>query len=320
MIKVAFLMDDIDAINPAKDTSFRIALEAQREGWQIHYVESNSLFFDRQLKARGATVLQLTDRARQYCRLSAPQTITVNTFDVLFLRSDPPFDANYLYRTQLLDLVQDEVLIINHPTSVRSLNEKLFALYFAAHSVNTLITREMSHLRQFLTRYQKIVIKPLDSMGGNGVFIVEHSDPNASVIFETQTHFNQQLVMAQQYLPEISAGDKRILLIDGKPVAYVLARIPADGESRGNLNAGACGEVRKISDKEYQIAKQIGEYCVARGLLFVGVDLIGEKVTEINLTSPTCLREIENATGLNLCTDLLQAVKQRLSSLPRRRG
>lgn len=312
-IKALFLMDNILAIKPEKDTSFRLALEAQQRGWETYYLESNALFFDGQLKGQTQR-MHLSDCTQHYCQLSEAKSTLIKEFDVLFLRSDPPFDANYLYRTQLLDLIKDDVLVVNDPTSVRSFNEKLFSLAFAKYTPPTLISRDISQLRTFLQSHKKIVIKPLDSMGGNGVFVLSEFDPNVSVILESQTNFGKNLLIAQQYLPEIKYGDKRILLIHGKPVPYLLARIPADGESRGNLNAGAKGEVRAITEEEYGMTKMIGDYCVNHGLYLVGVDMIGNKVTEINITSPTCMREIEKAMDLNLAKELLNVLTRKLTS------
>jgi glutathione synthase len=312
-MRIAFLMDDIHSIKPYKDTSFRLALQAQQQGWEISYIESNHLFFKDQLYAHSQKIT-LTDRNTDYCTLSAVQTTPIKEFDVIFLRSDPPFDANYLYRTQLLDLVKKEVLIINNPTAVRSFNEKIFALHFPQYTAKTLISRDIHQLKDFLNEHKKIVVKPLDSMGGSGIFIIDHQDLNASVILETQTQFEQNLLMAQEYLPAITEGDKRILIIDGEPAPYALARLPAVGESRGNLSAGGTGRVQPLTDYEYQVAKEIGTFCRTQKLLLVGIDMIGNKVTEINVTSPTCMREIEKESGLNLAEQTLKAIQKLVCS------
>jgi glutathione synthase len=234
--------------------------------------------------------------------------------DVILMRKDPPFDMEYIYSTYLLDIAQEAgVLVINHPQSVRDANEKLFTAWFPQCCPPTLVTRRKEWIKAFHQEQGDIILKPLDGMGGASIFKIAEGDPNFSVIVETLSHHGQQSVMAQRYLPDIVHGDKRILMIDGEPVPYALARIPAQGETRGNLAAGGRGEGRPLTDRDRWICEQVGPTLREKGLIFVGLDVIGDYLTEINVTSPTCIRELDKQFGLNIASDLLDAIDKRLS-------
>ena len=235
------------------------------------------------------------------------ERMAASDFAVIYLRSDPPFDTNYLYRTQLLSLVVEQgTRVVNDPSAVRNFNEKLFICRFLEHTTEILVSANRRQLRDFLHQHQKIVLKPLDSMGGESIFVLTQGDVNTNVIIDSITSGGSRFVMAQRYLAEISAGDKRILIIDGKPTEYCLARLPKEGESRGNLAAGGRGVVQKTSEQNVRIATEIGEYCRRQGLVFVGLDMIGDWVTEINVTSPTCLVELDTYMQGSLSKQLLK--------------
>jgi glutathione synthase len=240
--------------------------------------------------------------------------IRLKDLDVILMRKDPPFDLEYIYATYLLERAESAgVLVVNKPQSLRDVNEKLYTAWFPQCSPPTLVSRNMSQFRKFLAEYQKIVIKPLDGMGGASIFVVTEESPNISVILETMTMYGTRSVMAQQFLPEISQGDKRILVVDGKAVAYALARIPAHGESRGNLAAGGTAKGVELSERDHWIVEQLAPTLKEKGLLFVGIDVIGDYLTEINVTSPTCVRELDALYGLNIAGDFLDSIENRLA-------
>lgn len=292
-MRVAFLMDAIEIVKPAKDTSLALAYACQQQGWEIYYVNSQDIFFDEQV------MLQVTELTIDYTQnpvyhLGQKQAYPAKQFDSIVLRSAPPFDNNYLYRTQLLSIVAEEgVSVINSPSAVRDFNEKLFILKFTQYTPDILVSSDIQRLKGFLQQQNKIVLKPLNSMGGDSIFVLQQGDMNTNVILEIMTQNQARPIMAQSYLREIAEGDKRVLLINGKPSEYCLARIPVQGESRGNLAAGGTGQVQKTSQSNLKIAQEVGSYCKSKGLVFVGLDIIGEAVTEINVTSPTCLKEID---------------------------
>jgi glutathione synthase len=309
-IKLGMVMDPIDRINIKKDTSFAMLLEAQARGWELHYMELGSLYL-RNGKAYAKTrTLTVQRDEKQWFNFVAEQDIALDSLDVILMRKDPPFDQEYLYATYMLELSEHAgVYVVNKPQSLRDANEKLFTAWFPQCCAETLVTRDASRIKQFLHELGEIIVKPLDGMGGASIFHLREGDPNLSVILETMTQHNSRQVMAQKYLPEIKDGDKRILMINGEPVPYCLARIPASGESRGNLAAGGTGQGRALTDQDRWIANQVGPTLREKGLVFVGLDVIGSTLTEINVTSPTCVQELDKQFDLNISGLLMDHIE-----------
>lgn len=314
-LDVAVVMDPIGSIKIGKDSTFAMLLEAQRRGHRLHYVLPGGLAVrDGHPFARMAPLTVRDDPAGWYS-LGEPVRRPLNTVQVVLMRTDPPVDANYLHDTQILGLAQAEgVLIVNDPQGLRDLNEKLAALLFPQCCPPTLVSRSAAELRAFIAEHGDTVLKTLDGMGGRSIFRARAGDPNINVILETLTQGDRHLAMAQRFIPEIAAGDKRILLIDGVPVDYCLARVPQGGEFRGNLAAGGRGEGRPLSERDRWIAAQVGPEMKRRGMLFVGLDVIGDWLTEVNVTSPTCIRELDRQFGLNIAGSLFDAIEARLGS------
>lgn len=317
ILHVAVVMDPIGSAKIAKDTSFAMLLEAQRRGHHLHYVIPGSLgIANSQTVARLAT-LQVRDEPITWFSLGEIQTRKLADMDVVLMRTDPPVDTNYLHDTHILSLAQAEgVLIVNDPQGLRDLNEKLAALLFPQCCPPTLVSRQDADLRAFVAEHHHCVLKPLDGMGGRSIFQVHEGDANLNVILETLTENGRHLVMAQRYLPEIAKGDKRILMINGEPVPYCLARIPQGNEFRGNLAAGGKGEGQRLSERDYWIAAQVGPELKRRGMLFVGLDVIGDYLTEVNVTSPTCLRELDQQFGLNIASTLFDVIEAKRGKEP----
>jgi len=314
-VRIGVVMDPIGAINIKKDSTFAMLLAAQARGWDLLYMELNDLYLrDGQALARLRPVSVRDDPGRWY-DLGPVETAPLRELDVILMRKDPPFDTEYIYATYLLEQAERKgVLVVNRPASLRDANEKLFTAWFPECCPPTLVSREAADVRAFLDELRDIIVKPLDGMGGASVFRLRHGDPNVAVVIETLTNHGRRYTMAQQYLPAISAGDKRILLIDGEPVPYALARIPAQGETRGNLAAGGTGEGRALSARDRWICERVGAELRARGLMFVGLDVIGDYLTEINVTSPTCIRELDRIYGLDIAGELMRAIERRLAA------
>lgn len=314
-LQVAVVMDPIGAIKIAKDTSFAMLLEAQRRGHHLHYVAPGSLgVADGRAVAR-LTPLSVQEHPTAWYALADAAIRPLAEMDVILMRTDPPVDANYLHDSIILSMAQAEgVLVVNDPQGLRDLNEKLAAMLFPQCCPPTLVSREAAILRAFIAEHGHCVLKPLDGMGGRSIFQVRDGDPNINVILETLTDSGRHQAMAQRYLPEIREGDKRILLIDGEPVPYCLARIPQGNEFRGNLAAGGRGEGRALSDRDRWIAAEVGPEMSRRGMLFVGLDVIGDFLTEVNVTSPTCLRELDEQFGLNIAGTLFDVIEARRES------
>ncbi|WP_031434774.1 glutathione synthase [Methylomarinum vadi] len=312
-IKLGMVMDPIDRINIKKDTSFAMLLEAQARNWELHYMEMNDLFLSNgQAHAKTRTLSVQRNPARWH-EFTAEQDMALSELDVILMRKDPPFDQEYIYATYLLEQAERAgTLVINKPQSLRDANEKLFTAWFPQCCAPTLVAREPRRIRDFLRQHGEIILKPLDGMGGASIFHVRENDPNLSVILETMTQHTSRFIMAQRYLPEIKDGDKRILLVDGEPIPYALARIPASGETRGNLAAGGRAEGRELTERDWWIARQVGPTLKQKGLLFVGLDVIGDYLTEINVTSPTCVQELDNQFGLNISARLLDHIETKL--------
>ncbi|HCH51785.1 MAG TPA: glutathione synthase [Proteus sp.] len=315
MIKLGIVMDPISSIKIKKDTSFAMLLEAQRRGWEIHYMEMNDLYLQ-QGEARARTrLLSVEENPEKWFEFSQEQDIALGSLDTILMRKDPPFDTEFIYATYILERAEDMgTLIVNKPQSLRDCNEKLFTAWFPALTPDTLVTREAKHLRTFHQKHGDVIFKPLDGMGGASIFRLKKDDPNVGVIIETLTDHGHRFCMAQNFLPEIVDGDKRILVVDGEPVPYCLARIPAKGETRGNLAAGGRGEARPLTESDWAIARQVAPILKQKGLIFVGLDVIGDRLTEINVTSPTCAREIEAAyPDVSVTGMLMDAIEVRLN-------
>jgi glutathione synthase len=313
MTNLGIIMDPIGSINIKKDSTFAMALAAQSRGWKLTYIEMNDLYIRDGKAFASARKLTVQDNPENWFELGDANDTDLAKLDVVLMRKDPPIDTEYLYATQILALAESEgTLIVNNTKALREANEKLASAWFPQCTPPTLVTRDQKRLRDFLGEYNDLILKPLDSMGGASIFRVRDSDPNISVIFETLTENGSRYAMAQQFIPEISAGDKRILLIDGKPVPYALARVPAKGETRGNLAAGGTGVGVELSERDYWICEQVAPRLKKMGLLFVGLDVIGDYLTEVNVTSPTCIRELDSLYDLDIAGTLMDAIEKYL--------
>lgn len=313
-IALGVIMDPIGSITIKKDSTFAMMLAAQRRGWQLWYMELSDLFvLDNRTQARMRS-LEVQDDASSWYRFTGEDTRPLDTLDAVLMRKDPPFDMEYIFATYLLEQAQrDGTWVFNDPRSLRDANEKIFTLTFPQCTPATLITRRLSDIRAFHAAHTDIILKPLDAMGGASVFRVRPDDPNLSVIVESLTDRGRRFCMAQRFVPEIRDGDKRVLMIDGAPVPYCLARIPAPGETRGNLAAGASSEGRPLTERDRWIANQVGAELKARGIVFAGLDVIGDYLTEVNVTSPTCIRELDAQFGLDIAGGLMDAIAARLT-------
>lgn len=316
-LNIGVVMDPIAKIKFHKDTSLALLLSAQARGWNLHYMEQSDLYL-LQGEAR-ATMRNLNVRNNpdDYYTLGLHEDRPLSELDVILMRKDPPFDNEFVYSTYILEAAQRAgTLIVNDPRSLRDCNEKVFATQFPQCCPPVLVSRDAFKLREFHQQYSDVIFKPLDGMGGSRIFRCRQDDPNVGVILETLTEMGTQTIMAQRYIPEITEGDKRILVIDGEPVPYCLARIPAKGETRGNLAAGGTGVAQPLSDQDRWIVSQIAPTLREKGLLFVGLDVIGNYLTEINVTSPTCAREIDKAYGTNIGDLLMTAIARRKQPQP----
>lgn len=307
-------MDPISGINPKKDSTLAMLAAAQGRGWRLYYMEQGDLFLRDGMPYAQVRPVQVRLDPRDWYTLGEPSTIALASLHTILMRKDPPLDMQYIHTTYLLELAEARgVLVVNKPQALRDANEKLYTAWFAHCCPPTLVSRDMARLRAFLHEQGDIVIKPLEGMGGMSIFRLRLDDPNISVALETLTDMGRRHIMAQRYIPEILAGDKRILLIDGEPVPYALARIPAPGETRGNLAAGGRGEGRPLTERDRWICAQVGPTLRQRGLLFVGLDVIGDYLTEINVTSPTCIRELDAQYGLDIAGQLMDCIAAKLN-------
>ncbi|NOY63063.1 MAG: glutathione synthase [Gammaproteobacteria bacterium] len=312
-IKLGVVMDPMASIKPHKDSTLAMLLEAQARGWQLYYMEQKDLSMRGARTYASMSELVVRDDAIDWFELGAPCNHDLSSLDVILMRKDPPFDIEYINTTYLLEQAErDGVLVVNRPRSLRDVNEKLAIAGFPQCTTPTLITRSIHELREFYAEHGEVILKPLGEMGGSSIFRVSRGDVNFSVIVETLTGRGDRFIVAQRYIAEISAGDKRILMIDGEPVPYALARIPAAGEARGNLAAGGRAEGVALSERDRWICAQVGPMLRERGLLFVGLDVIGDYLTEINVTSPTCIRELDARYGLNISALLMDKIAQQL--------
>jgi glutathione synthase len=312
MTIVAVLMDPIAAIHVEKDSTLALLLEAQRRGYQLLYMTQGDLALrDAEPYARLAP-LRVRDDPDGWFTLEAARWRDLREVDVVLARKDPPFDAQFLYDTMVLELAQSHgVRVINDPRGLRDANEKVFSLRFPQCIPPTVIARDADEIRRFVAEHGDVVLKPLDGMGGRSIFRSGRGDPNLNVIIETLTAEGRNFTVAQRYIPEIRDGDKRILVIDGEPVPYVLARMPQGDDFRGNLARGGKGVGRPLSERDRWIAAQVGPELRKRGMRFVGLDVIGDYLTEVNVTSPTCIRELDAQFGLNIAGMLFDAIEAR---------
>jgi len=312
-VRLGVVMDPIGSITIKKDTTFAMLLAAQARGWTLHYFEQRDLYLrDDQAWGR-ARLLSVRDNAGGWFDFHGERDLPLGELDVILMRKDPPFDMEYIYTTYVLERAEAAgALVVNRPCSLRDANEKLFTAWFPQCCPPTLVSREAALIKAFLEEQGDIIVKPLGAMGGTSVFRLRPGDPNLNVILETLTGLGRHLTMAQRYIPEITAGDRRILLIDGEPVPYALARLPAPGETRANLAAGGRGVGVALNERERWICAQVSPKLREMGLLFVGLDVIGDYLTEINVTSPTCARELDAQFGLDIGGELMAAIATRL--------
>jgi len=316
MLRIGIVMDPIESINIKKDTSFAMMLEAQRRGYEIHYIQMDDLHLDQGVAYADTKIVSLHENPTHWFDIQSEQSIKLGDLDAILMRKDPPFDTEFIYATYILERAEDEgALIVNKPQSLRDCNEKLFTAWFSELTPKTIVTRKADKIKTFREKHGDVILKPLDGMGGASIFRIKENDPNVSVIIETLTNHGQNYCMAQTFVPDITNGDKRILVVDGEPIPYCLARIPAKGETRGNLAAGGRGEARPLSDTDKKIAESVAPILKEKGLIFVGLDIIGDKLTEINVTSPTCVREIEAKFDISITGKLMDAIERRVKAL-----
>jgi len=312
--EIGVVMDPIGSIKIAKDSSFAMMLAAQRRDWRILYMTLSDLFLLGDRAWGRMRALEVQDDPSDWYSVIDEMVRPLDELELILMRKDPPFDMEYVYSTYLLEHARNAgTLVVNDPRALRDANEKLFALSFPQCCPPTLVTQRGRDIRDFLAEHSDIILKPLGGMGGFSVFRAREGDPNLSVIIETLTENESRYCMAQRFVPEIAKGDKRILVVDGEPVPYALARIPRPGETRGNLAAGGSGEGRPLSERDLWITRQVGPDLVRRGIYFAGLDVIGNYLTEINVTSPTCIRELDNEYGLDIAGDFLEGLEKRLN-------
>lgn len=303
------IMDPIAGINPKKDTTLALLLAAQQHHWPIFYMEAQDLFLVKDKPFARMRSLQVKDDVKNWFKWGKETIAPLENLSVILMRKDPPIDMQYIYTTQLLDKAEQQgVLIVNHPQSLRDFNEKLFTLNFPDCYPPGVVTSSIHIAQKFLQEHQDIIVKPLNGMGGSSVFRLTTHDPNCNVILETLTANNHSYMMAQRYIPEVREGDKRIIMIKGEPIPYALARIAPPGETRANLAVGGKGHAVKLTERDVWICKQVGPHLREKGLLFVGLDVIGDYLTEINITSPTGVREIDAQCNLNISAQFIASI------------
>ncbi len=314
MIKLGVVMDSIANIKIEKDTSFAMLLEAQQRGWENYCIEPQSIWLQGGITWARMCRVTVEDNSAGWYQLEDPIEQPLNDLDAVLMRKDPPFNTEYIYLTYLLEQAEAQgLLVLNKPQSLRDANEKFFTARFPQSTPTTLISSDMDLLKEFVQAEGDAVIKPLHGMGGASIFRTCADDLNLSVIVETLTDYGKNLAMAQRFIPEINEGDKRILMVNGEPVPYALARIPKEGEFRGNLASGGYGRGQELTDRDRWICDQVGPTLRKKDLLFVGLDVIGDYLTEINVTSPTCIRELDKEFGLNIAGDFLDVIENRLA-------
>jgi glutathione synthase len=312
------VMDPIETIKPKKDSTLAMLLAAQRRGWDLVYFRQQDLEVrDGAPRGHGARIT-VRDDGERWFEIGTPWIGGLEGLDSLLMRKDPPFDMEYIYTTYILELAENRgLLVVNKPSSLRDINEKAYTAWFPECTPPSLVTRSRAALLDFLKAHGKVVLKPFDGMGGRSIFVVTAGDLNTNVIIETLTDHGERFTLAQRYIPEIINGDKRVLLIDGEPTEYALARIPAPGESRGNLAMGAQAEGRPLTDRDRWLSAQVGPVLAAKGVLFAGLDVIGDYLTEINVTSPTGIRELDRQFGIDIAAKLIAAIERKLAARSR---
>jgi glutathione synthase len=314
-IRLGVIMDPIGSINFKKDSTLAMLLAAQKRGWTLSYMEQADLYLAQGEARSLMRSLQVRNDENDWYTLGKASPTPLTDLDIILMRKDPPFDMDYIYTTYILELAENAgVYVVNKPQSLRDANEKLYTAWFPQCTPPTLVTSQAELIRAFLAEHGDIILKPLDTMGGTSIFRVQHNDLNTGVIIETLTRHGQRHIMAQRFIPEIRYGDKRILLIDGEPVPYALARIPAEGETRANLAVGGRGVGIALSERDYRICEQVAPKLKEKGLLFVGLDVIGDYLTEINVTSPTCIRELDEQYTLDIGSQLMASIESKLNN------
>ncbi len=308
------VMDPIADITFKKDTTLALLLAAQQHGFALQYMEMPDLFLEQGKARASCRALNVFDDPNRWFSLGEKEEWDMGAMDVILMRKDPPFDNQYIYATYILEAAErDGSLVVNKPQSLRDCNEKIFATHFPQCTPPVLVSRDSNKLKQFHNQHHDVIFKPLDGMGGSGIFRCGPNDPNVSVIIEMLSEYGGSYIMAQKFIPEISNGDKRVLVVNGKAIPYALARIPAQGETRGNLAAGGSGVAQALSDRDHWIVEQVAPTLVEKGLVFVGLDIIGDYLTEINVTSPTCVREIDDAFDTRIGSVLMQEILHMLA-------
>lgn len=312
-MKLAFVMDPIESINPSKDSTFAMLLAAQKRGHQLFYIQPDGLFTSAGQPAALCQPIKVVDQRHDYYALEPVETQPLTTFDCIAMRKDPPFDMEYIMDTYILELAEKQgVLVFNKPQALRDANEKFFTEIFTGFTPANRISRNPELLRQAVAELDEVIVKPMDGMGGQSIFKTSQKDKNLNVILETVTQNGTKTTIVQKFIPEISAGDKRILLINGNPVPYALARIPSEQDFRGNLAKGGSGKGVALSQRDYAICEAVGPVLESMGIVFAGIDVIGDYLTEVNVTSPTCIRELDQIYGLDIAGDLIDALENML--------
>ena len=310
-LKIGVVMDPIEGINFKKDSTLAMLLEAQSRGWKLYYMEQADLYIAHDVARANMKKLKVFNDADNWFQLNAAEDLPLDSLDAILMRKDPPFDMNYIYSTYILEKAEEKgTIIINKAQSLRDANEKLFTNNFSQCMPPTLVSSQAEHIKAFYKEHKDIILKPLDGMGGASVFRIKEGDSNLGVIIETLTEYGTKLTMAQRFIPEIKKGDKRILLINGVPVPYALARIPAKGETRANLAAGGEGVGIELTDRDRWICEQVAPLLKEKGLIFVGIDVIGDYLTEVNVTSPTCIRELDKQYNINISAILMDWIAE----------
>ena len=315
-IQIVVVMDPIESIKPAKDTTLAMMLAAQKRNWTLWYAEQRDLWLSDGTAFGRLLPVRVRDDLQSWFELGEPRVTKLGEMDAILMRKDPPFDMEYIYTTYILERAELQgALVVNRPQGLRDMNEKVFTAWFPQCCAPTLITRDMADMHAFLREHLKIVCKPLHGMGGRSIFVIDRGDKNANVIFETLTDYGSRYAIVQRYIPDIiSTGDSRVLVIDGEPAPYALARIPTEVDNRGNLAAGAKGVGRELTERDRWLVSQIGPTLRDRGMLFVGLDVIGGYVTEINVTSPTGVRELDKQFKTEIAGLLMDAIEKQVAA------
>lgn len=315
-LKIGVVMDPIAEISFKKDTTLAMLLAAKKRNHSLHYMEMSDLYLEQGKAQASCRPLEVYNDKNTWFQLGERINIALNDLDAILMRKDPPFDNQFIYATYILEAAEKQgTLIVNKPQSLRDCNEKVFATQFPQCCPPVIVSKDQTMLKQFHKTHSDTIFKPLDGMGGSGIFRCKHDDPNVSVILETLTLHGSEFIMGQKFIPEISKGDKRILVVDGEAIPYSLARIPAQGETRGNLAAGGSGVAQELTDRDRWIVNQVAPVLKEKGLIFVGLDVIGDYLTEINVTSPTCVREIDAAYNTDIGTTLIKAIETRYTQI-----